>query len=67
MYQVREPYSTVQYLAERIDIASLLGLPHRSSPDVVDDNLLCQFWAKFGRFGQKILFLLEKSKVLLPT
>ena len=36
MYQVREPYSAVQYLAERIDIASLLGLPHRSPPDQVD-------------------------------
>ena len=38
MYQVREPYSTVQYLAERIDIASLLGLPHRSPPDEVDPH-----------------------------
>ena len=35
MYQVRERYS-VQYLAERIDIASLLGLLHRSPPDEVD-------------------------------
>ena len=27
-----------------------------------------QFWAKFGRFGAKNpFFLLEKSKVLLPT
>ena len=40
MYQVREPYSAVQYLAERIDIASLLGIPHFSPPDEVDHYTL---------------------------
>ena len=30
-------------------------------------DLKCQFWAKFGRFWAKNPFLLEKSKVLLPT
>ena len=42
LYAFREPYSVVQYLAERVDLPKVLRLEPKSSWTAYD---LCEAWA----------------------
>jgi ribosome biogenesis GTPase A len=44
--QLREPYTTIKYLAERIDIPKLLNIPHPEGDDQWSAMDICDGWAK---------------------
>lgn len=43
--QVREPYSTVKFLAERIDLPSILKLQHQENDDTWSAMDICDSYA----------------------
>ncbi|KAJ8672775.1 hypothetical protein QAD02_004035 [Eretmocerus hayati] len=43
--QVREPYSTIKFLAERIDLPNLLKLQHQDNDDSWSAMDICESWA----------------------
>lgn len=44
--QVREPYTTVKYLAERLDLPRLLKIQHPENDDTWSAMDICTSWAK---------------------
>nr|CAI5846862.1 unnamed protein product [Callosobruchus analis] len=48
--QLREPYTTVKYLAERLDLVKLLRIDHPSNDDTWSAMDICDGWAKKRRF-----------------
>ena len=48
--QVREPYSVVNFLAERINLPSLLKLEMEKGQKFWSSFLICSSWAEFRRF-----------------
>ncbi|XP_052748424.1 guanine nucleotide-binding protein-like 1 [Galleria mellonella] len=44
--QLREPYTTVRYLAERLDLPSLLRIDHPENDDTWSPRDICDGWAK---------------------
>ncbi|XP_072746102.1 guanine nucleotide-binding protein-like 1 [Anoplolepis gracilipes] len=43
--QVREPYTTVKFLAERMDLPKLLRIPHPENDDTWSAMDICEGWA----------------------
>lgn len=43
--QVREPYTTIKFLAERVDLQNLLKLQHQSNDDSWSAMDICESWA----------------------
>lgn len=43
--QVREPYTTVKFLAERMDLPKLLRIPHPENDDTWSAMDICDGWA----------------------
>ncbi|XP_003703243.1 nucleostemin 4 [Megachile rotundata] len=43
--QVREPYTTIKFLAERIDLPKLLKIPHPDNDDTWSAMDICDGWA----------------------
>lgn len=48
--QVREPYTTVKFLAERIDLLKLLKLQHPDNDDTWSAIDICNAWASKRNF-----------------
>ncbi|XP_058802266.1 guanine nucleotide-binding protein-like 1 [Phymastichus coffea] len=48
--QVREPYTTVKFLAERVDLQNLLKLQHRDNDDSWSAMDICESWAAKKNF-----------------
>ncbi|XP_046976081.1 guanine nucleotide-binding protein-like 1 [Vanessa cardui] len=44
--QLREPYTTIRYLAERLDLPSLLRMDHPENDDTWSPRDICDGWAK---------------------
>ncbi|XP_050360130.1 guanine nucleotide-binding protein-like 1 [Nymphalis io] len=44
--QLREPYTTIRYLAERLDLPSLLRMSHPENDDTWSPRDICDGWAK---------------------
>ncbi|CAH2083344.1 unnamed protein product [Euphydryas editha] len=44
--QLREPYTTIRYLAERLDLPSLLRINHPENDDTWSPRDICDGWAK---------------------
>ena len=43
--QVREPYTTIKFLAERINLPQLLKLQHQDNDDTWSAMDICESWA----------------------
>jgi ribosome biogenesis GTPase A len=43
--QVREPYTTIKFMAERIDLPELLKLQHQDNDDSWSAMDICESWA----------------------
>ena len=48
--QVREPYSTIKFIAERIDLPKLLKLQHQENDEVWSAMDICDSWAAKRNF-----------------
>ncbi|KPJ15743.1 Guanine nucleotide-binding protein-like 1 [Papilio machaon] len=44
--QLREPYTTIRYLAERLDLPKLLRMDHPDNDDTWSPRDICDGWAK---------------------